>query len=98
MINEVLWHSPESNFTVSVLATIQYNGLESYILEHIILHFTNGIFKWIIPNANIAIGIQISLKYAPMPSIHNESSFVQVMAWHCRDDKAISWTNDDPLH
>ena len=33
LISEVLWHSPESNFTVNIEAVILYNKFENYIFE-----------------------------------------------------------------
>ena len=33
LISEVLWHSPESNFTVSAQASYLYNQLENYIYK-----------------------------------------------------------------
>ena len=43
LIDEVIQHSPETNFTVSVQATILYNEFENYTFKiaEFILYFTN---------------------------------------------------------
>ena len=56
-------------------------------------HCTNTIFKWI-PLNETGILIILSLKFVTVGPIDNQSSLVQIMAWH----QAIIWTNDGPIH
>ena len=53
-------------------------------------HFADAIFKRIFVNENIWIPIKISPKFVPKGSINNIPALVQIMAWHCPDDKPLS--------
>ena len=46
-------------------------------------------FKCIFMNENDRIQIRISLKFVPRSPIDNKPTLVQVMAWHCRDNKPL---------
>ena len=48
-----------------------------------------GIFKWILPNENGKIAIQISLKFVRKSLIDNKPALVQVMAWRPIGDKLL---------
>ena len=52
-------------------------------------HFADDIFTCIFFNENLCILIWMSLKFICKVTINNESSFVQIMAWH--------WTGNKPL-
>ena len=55
-------------------------------------------FKCIFLNENYRILIQISLKFVPMSPIDNTPALFQVMAWQRTGDKAIIWTNAEPVN
>ena len=53
-------------------------------------HFADDIFKCIFLNENVSIVIKISLKFVPKGPINNIPALVQIMAWRCPGDKALS--------
>ena len=57
----------------------------------------DDMFKWIFLNENGRIPIQISLKFVPRGPIDNKPALIQIVAWRRPGDKAIIWTNVDPV-
>ena len=53
-------------------------------------HLADDIFKWIFPNINVWISINISLKFIPEGQIHNIPAVVQIMAWRQPGNKPLS--------
>ena len=60
-------------------------------------HLADDIFICIFMNEKFCILIKISLEFVPKGPIDNNPVFVQLMAWRI-GDKAIIWTNADPIH
>ena len=52
-------------------------------------HFQNGIFKCIILNESVLVGIKMSPKFAPKGQIDNIPTLVQIMAWRQKGDKPL---------
>ena len=105
-ISEVLWHSPESNFTVSAQATILHNEFEN-IFKSIATtprcqwvntlrpgqhgrHFAEDIFKCIFLNEKVWISIKISFHFVHKGRIDNIPALVLIMAWCWRGNRPIS--------
>ena len=105
IINEVLWHSSEGNFTGNAP---KYSSM-MWMLKSLIWyyscvfqrvntlrprrneqHFADDIFKRIFFNENVWIAINISLKYVPKGLINNMPALVQIMAWRRSVDKPLS--------
>ena len=53
-------------------------------------HHPDDTFKCIFLNDDIWISFTISLKFVPKCPIIDSPALVQVMAWHCPDDKPLS--------
>ena len=53
-------------------------------------HFADDIFKRIFFNENVWISIKISLGFVPKGPINNIPALVQIIAWHCSDNKPLS--------
>ena len=51
----------------------------------------DDIFRWIFWNENGWIPFQMSLKFVPKRPINNTPALVEIMAWHRRSDKPLSW-------
>ena len=53
-------------------------------------HFADAIFNLIFMNENVRIPIKFPLKFVPKGPINNIPALVQIMAWRCPGDKALS--------
>ena len=53
-------------------------------------HFPDDIFKCIFSNENILISNKTWLKFVPKGTIDNNTTLVQIMAWHQKADKPLS--------
>ena len=53
-------------------------------------HFTDDIFRCILPNENFCILFWISLKTVPKSPIDNKSALGQIMVWHQTGDKPLA--------
>ena len=71
-ISKVLWHSPESNFTVSGQATILYNELKYHTFKIIATSFKD---KWV----NDYEDEGLSGSYIILPKANSKSFFFKVL-------------------
>ena len=99
LIVEELLHSPESNFTVSVPATVLYNEFKHYTWILLITHLPG--FSELIPIAIKFIAVdQNGVKHYDMETLAYYWPFVRGIHWWCGAfmfssllDWTSSWTN-----